>query len=121
MTREELIRLATRLTHGPVPTPHKKVYGYQGNLRLLLEVLPPAITVQMRVSDACNSNDLQDLATARDILKTLFLWHCAFTEPPRGMTASDLAEACLADHDLLKKEDHIEFTLGRMRDNQVID
>ncbi len=66
-------------------------------------------------------DDEQDLAMARDVLKTLFLWHCAFTETPRGMTAVDLAEACLADHDLLKKEDYIEFILGRMRDNQVID
>jgi len=66
-------------------------------------------------------DDEQDLGTARDILKTLFLWHCAFTGTPRGMTATDLAEACLADHDLLKKEDHVEFILGRLRDNQVID
>ncbi len=46
MTREELVRLAARLTHGPVPTPHKKVYGYQGDLRSLLEALPPAITLR---------------------------------------------------------------------------
>jgi hypothetical protein len=58
MTHEELIRLATRLTHGPAPTPHKKVYGYQGNLRLLLEALPPTITVHTRVSDPCTSTDL---------------------------------------------------------------
>jgi hypothetical protein len=63
----------------------------------------------------------QDLQMAREVLKTLFLWYCAFKEIPRGMTATDLAEACLADHEFLKKEDHVEFILGRLRDNQVIE
>ena len=58
---------------------------------------------------------------ARDVLQTLFLWHCAFKETPRGMTANDLAEACLTDHEFFKKEDYVEFILGRLRDNQVIE
>jgi len=58
MTREDLIRLATRLTQGPVPTLHKKVYGYQGDLRTLLNELPPAITVRTRVTEACDKNAL---------------------------------------------------------------
>jgi hypothetical protein len=66
-------------------------------------------------------DEAEDLDTARDVLKTLFLWHCAFKETPRGMTASDLAEACLKDHEVFKKEDYLEFILGRLRDNQLID
>ena len=66
-------------------------------------------------------DEAEDLDTARDVLKTLFLWHCAFKETPRGMTASDLAEACLKDHDVFKKEDYLKFILGRLRDNQLID
>src|SRR5882724_5952226 len=66
-------------------------------------------------------DEAEDLDTARDVLKTLFLWHCAFKETPRGMTASDLAEACLKEHDVFKKEDYLEFILGRLRDNQLID
>jgi hypothetical protein len=62
-------------------------------------------------------DEAEDLDTARDVLKTLFLWHCAFKETPRGMTATDLAEACLKDHDVFKKEDYLEFILGRLRDN----
>lgn len=58
MTREELVRLAARLAHGPVPTPHKKVYGYQGDLRPLLEALPPAITLRTWVTDACRKDNL---------------------------------------------------------------
>jgi hypothetical protein len=58
MTREELIRLAARLVSGPVPTSHKKVYGYQGDLRLLLEVLPPALTLRTRVTEACSMHKL---------------------------------------------------------------
>jgi hypothetical protein len=63
----------------------------------------------------------QDLHTAGDILRTLFLWHCAFKETPRGMTPADLAEACLTNHDIFTKEDYIEFLLGRMRDHQLIE
>src|SRR3989442_15873654 len=37
------------------------------------------------------------------------------------MTANDLAEACLTDHEFFKKEDYVEFILGRLRDNQVIE
>ena len=66
-------------------------------------------------------DEAEDLDTARDVLKTLFLWHCAFKETPRGMTAGGLAEACLRDHEVFKKEDYLEFILGRLRDNQLID
>jgi hypothetical protein len=58
MTREDLIRLATRLLQGPVPTLEKKVYGYQGNIAPLLAALPPSITVLTRVTDACEKHGL---------------------------------------------------------------
>jgi len=58
MTREELVRLAARLVYGPVPTPYKKVYGYQGDLRLLLEALPPTLTLRTRVTEACSVHKL---------------------------------------------------------------
>ena len=58
MTRADLVQLAIRLTQGPVPTLQKKVYGYQGHITLLLEALPPAITVDMWVTTACHSSPL---------------------------------------------------------------
>jgi hypothetical protein len=58
MTREDLIRLATRLVQGPVPTLEKKVYGYQGKVSSLLDTLPPSITVFTRVTDACEKHAL---------------------------------------------------------------
>jgi hypothetical protein len=58
MIREDLIRLASRLTQGPVPTLEKKVYGYQGNIAPLLAALPPSITVLTRVTDACEKHGL---------------------------------------------------------------
>jgi hypothetical protein len=58
MTREDLIRLASRLTQGPVPPLEKKVYGYQGNIAPLLAVLPLSITVLTRVTDACEEQGL---------------------------------------------------------------
>ena len=58
MTQEDLIRLASRLTQGPVPTLEKKVYGYQGNIAPLLAALPLSITVVTRVSDACDKRQL---------------------------------------------------------------
>lgn len=62
MTLEELVRLTLRLVQGPVPTPQKKVYGYQGEIRALLDVLSPAITVRTRVTGACDRNGLPDQA-----------------------------------------------------------
>jgi hypothetical protein len=58
MTQEDLIRLASRLTQGPVPTLEKKVYGYQGDITPLLAALPPSITVLTRVTDACDQHPL---------------------------------------------------------------
>ena len=58
MTREDLIRLASRLTQGLVPTLEKKVYGYQGDITPLLAALPPSITVLTRVTDACDKHPL---------------------------------------------------------------
>jgi hypothetical protein len=58
MTREDLIRLTTRLVQGPVPTLEKKVYGYHGKISSLLDALPPSITVLTRVSDACEKHGL---------------------------------------------------------------
>jgi hypothetical protein len=58
MTRENLIRLATRLAQGPVPTLEKKVYGYPGKISPLLDALPPSITVLTRVTDACEKHEL---------------------------------------------------------------
>jgi len=62
MTRDDLIRLATRLVQGPVPTLEKKVYGYQGNIAPLLAARPPSITVLARVTDACEQHGLPTLA-----------------------------------------------------------
>jgi len=58
MTRTDLVQLAIRLTQSPVPTFQKKVYGYQGHITPLLEVLPPAITVDTWVTTACHSSPL---------------------------------------------------------------
>jgi hypothetical protein len=58
MTREDLWQLATRLTQGPVPTLQKKVYGYQGRINILLEALPPMITLPTRITDACRKDAL---------------------------------------------------------------
>jgi hypothetical protein len=58
MTREDLIRLATRLAQGPVPTVEKKVYGYQGEIAPLLASLPPSITVLTYLTDACEKHTL---------------------------------------------------------------
>jgi hypothetical protein len=58
MTRDDLIRLATRLVQGPVPTLEKKVYGYHGKITSLLDALPPSITVLTRVTDACEQHAL---------------------------------------------------------------
>lgn len=62
MIREDLVQLATRLAQGPVPTLQKKVYGYQGDINILLDMLPAAITIQMRVTDVCDKNTLPEQA-----------------------------------------------------------
>jgi hypothetical protein len=43
-----------------------------------------------------------DQRLARDVLTTLFLWYCAFPEAHRGLTAHELAEACLAEDETIK-------------------
>src|SRR6266446_4068086 len=48
-----------------------------------------------------------DQRLAGDVLKTLFLWYCAFPEAHRGLTAHELAEACLAEDETIKQEDLI--------------
>lgn len=58
MTRADLVQLAMRLTQGPVPTLQKKVYGYQGPITPLLDALPPAITIDTRVTAACHNSSL---------------------------------------------------------------
>jgi len=58
MTREDLLQLAGRLVHGPVPTQQKKVYGYRGRIERLLDALPPAITVRTRVTAGCDRETL---------------------------------------------------------------
>jgi hypothetical protein len=62
MTREDLVQLATRLAQGPVPTLQKKVYGYQGDINVLLDTLPAVITIQTRVTDACDKKALPEQA-----------------------------------------------------------
>ncbi len=62
MTRDDLIRLATRLVQGLVPTLEKKVYAYQGHITPLLAARPPSITVLTRVTDACKQHGLPTLA-----------------------------------------------------------
>ena len=50
-------------------------------------------------------------------LQTLFLWYCAFPEAHRGLTAHELAEACLAEDETIKQEDLIHgIILQRLRE-----
>ena len=58
MTRADLMQMAIRLTQGPVPTLQKKGYGYQGHITPLLNALPPAITIDTRVTAACHNSSL---------------------------------------------------------------
>ncbi len=66
--------------------------------------------------DALGDLSLEDdeLRAAKDILKTLFLWHCANLGSPRGMSVSDIVEACLAEDPVLKKEDFVVLILNRL-------
>ena len=58
-----------------------------------------------------------DQQLAGDVLKTLFLWYCAFPEAHRGLTAHELAEACLAEDETIKQEDLIHgIILQRLRE-----
>ena len=58
-----------------------------------------------------------DRQLADDVLKTLFLWHCASPDSPRGLTAQELAEACLATDDIIKSEDLIHgIILQRLKE-----
>jgi hypothetical protein len=58
MTRDDLLRLATRLLQGPAPTSQKKVYGYRGEIATLLNGLPHALMLPTRVTDACKRDAL---------------------------------------------------------------
>jgi len=40
-----------------------------------------------------------DRQMADDVVRTLFLWHCANPTAPKGLSASELAEACLVEGD----------------------
>ncbi|MGH9752779.1 MAG: hypothetical protein ACREA2_08335, partial [Blastocatellia bacterium] len=58
-----------------------------------------------------------DRHIAEDVLKTLFLTHCASPNSPRGLTASELAEACLATDEVLRSEDLIHgIILPRLKE-----
>ena len=58
-----------------------------------------------------------DQRLARDVLTTLFLWYCAFPEAHRGLTAHELAEACLAEDETIKQEDLMHgIILQRLRE-----
>src|SRR5262245_19109423 len=58
-----------------------------------------------------------DRQIAEDVLKTLFLTHCASPNSPRGLTASELAEACLATDEVLRSEDLIHgIILPRLKE-----
>jgi len=58
MTRDDLLRLATRLLQGPAPTSQKKVYGYRGEIATWLKGLPHALMLPTRVTDACKRDAL---------------------------------------------------------------
>lgn len=58
-----------------------------------------------------------DRQMAEDVLKTLFLTYCASSNSPRGLTASELAEACLATDEVLTSEDLIHgIILPRLKE-----
>ncbi len=58
-----------------------------------------------------------DRQMAEDVLKTLFLTYCASSGSPRGLTASELAEACLATDEVLTSEDLIHgIVLPRLKE-----
>lgn len=58
-----------------------------------------------------------DQQLAEDVLKTLFLTYCAAPEAPRGLTAAELAEACLATDEDLKSEDLVQgIILSRLKE-----
>jgi len=58
-----------------------------------------------------------DRQVAEDVLKTLFLTYCASPDSPRGLTASELAEGCLAIDDVLTSEDLIHsIILPRLKE-----
>lgn len=58
-----------------------------------------------------------DRQLAEEVLKTLFLWYCAAPESPRGLTAQELAEACLATDEILNGEDLIHgIVLQRLKE-----
>ncbi len=40
-----------------------------------------------------------DRQMAEDVVRTLFLWHCANPTAPKGLSAAELAEACLVEGD----------------------
>jgi hypothetical protein len=58
-----------------------------------------------------------DRQMAEDVLKTLFLTYCASSGSPRGLTASELAEACLATDEVLTSDDLIHgIILPRLKE-----
>lgn len=58
-----------------------------------------------------------DRQLAEEILRTLFLAFCAFPDAPRGLTAAELAEACLALDETLTSEDLVHgIILQRLKE-----
>lgn len=71
--------------------------------------------------DVLDTFDLEpaDLALARDILATLFLWRLAFLDNPRRMSLEDLAQATLTIDDYMRAADNVAYVLSQMSLSQV--
>lgn len=60
--------------------------------------------------------DKEDTVVAEKVLGALFLWHLAYLETPKYLSARELAELTLIPSDIVKGEDLVESVLIKLRD-----
>lgn len=60
--------------------------------------------------------DKEDTVLAEKVLGALFLWHLAYLETPKYLSARELAELTLTPSDIVKGEDLVESVLIKLRD-----
>ena len=60
--------------------------------------------------------DKEDTVVAEKVLGVLFLWHLAYLETPKYLSARELAELTLIPSDIVKGEDLVESVLIKLRD-----
>ena len=58
----------------------------------------------------------EDTVVAEKVLGALFLWHLAYLETPKYLSARELAELTLIPSDIVKGEDLVESVLIKLRD-----